>query len=225
MKFNFVRVIFTTVNMLTMISLAAACGWAQAPDGRWDGTITYGTLNVPFIFHFEPNGKVLTASIVNGDTRVSSTEGSFEAGSLRLTFGGSGIRLEATLVDGQLKGTIGSGGKDLRPFIASKYCTCNFEGEAGPDISGTWEVPDSSLRLTIRRKGENTFATLTRPNGELGPLAGRFDGLTFKLHYFDGVRAAVLEIEQRKDGGLDLKFMEPGTDVKKYRAVQATIRK
>jgi hypothetical protein len=35
----------------------------------------------------------------------------------------------------------------------------------------------------------------------------------------------VLEIEQRKDGGLDLKFAEPGTDVKKYMAVQTTTRK
>lgn len=45
------------------------------------------------------------------------------------------------------------------------------------------------------------------------------------LHYFDGVRAAVLEIEQRKDGSLDLKFKEPGTNVKKYRAVQATTQR
>jgi hypothetical protein len=35
----------------------------------------------------------------------------------------------------------------------------------------------------------------------------------------------MLEIEQRKDGGLDLKLMEPGTEVKKYRAVQAATPK
>ena len=212
------------LNMLTLVSLAVACGWAQAPEGRWDGTITYGTLNVPFTIHFEPNGKTLTGSFVNGDTRVSSTEGSFEAGVVRLTFGTSGTRLEARLAEGQLKGTIGNG-QDSRPFTASQYCSCAIEGDAGPDISGTWEIPDSSLRLTIRRKGDDTFATVSRPSGELGPLAGRFDGLTFKLRYFDGVRAAVLEIEQRKDGGLDLKFTEPGTEVKKYRADQATTRK
>jgi hypothetical protein len=213
------------LNMLTMVSLAVACGWAQAPDGRWDGTITYGSLNVPFIIHFEPDGKMLKGSFVNGDTRVSSTEGSFEAGTVRLTFGASGARLEATLADGQLKGAYGSGGEDMHPFTASKFCACGPEGEAGPDISGTWEAQDSSWRLTIRRIGDDTLATVSRPSGELGPLAGRSDGVTFMLHYFDGVRAAVLEIEQRKDGALDLKFTEPGTDVKKYRAVQATIRK
>ncbi len=213
------------LNMLTMVSMAVACGWAQAPEGRWDGTITYGTLNVPFQIHFEPNGKTLTGSFVNGDTRVSSTEGSFDGKAVRLTFGASGTRLEATLADGQLKGTIGSGGQDMHLFTASQFCSCASEGDAGPDISGTWEVPDSNWRLTIRRKGEDTLVTVSRPSGELGPLAGRFDGLTFMLRYFDGVRAALLEIEQRKDGGLDLKFKEPGTDVKKYRAVQATTRK
>lgn len=212
------------LNMLTMVSLAVGYGWVQAPDGRWDGKITYGALNVPFTINFETNGRTLKGSFVNGDTRVSSTEGSFEAGIVRLTFGAAGTRMEATLADGQLKGSIGSG-QDMHPFTASQFCTCGSEGDAGPDISGIWEAPDSNWRLTIRRKGDDTLATVSRPSGELGPLAGRSDGLTFTLHYFDGVRAAVLEIDQRKDGGLDLKLMEPGTDAKKYRAVQATTRK
>src|SRR4249920_3298884 len=96
------------LNMLTMVSLAMAFGWAQAPNapnGRWDGTITYGALKVPFKIHFEPNGQTLKGSFMHGDTRVSSTEGSFDAGSVRLTFGGSGARLEATIKDGELKGT------------------------------------------------------------------------------------------------------------------------
>jgi hypothetical protein len=211
------------LNLLTMVSLAVVCGWAQELDGRWDGKVSYDALEVPFTIHFDPNGKMLKGSLVNGDTRVSSTEGSFESGTLRLAFGTSGIRLEAKLVNGQLKGTIGNG-DHMRLFIASQFCSCAPEGEAGPDISGVWEAPDSNLRLTIQRKDEDTFATVSRSTGELGLLAGRFDGAIFMLHYFDGVRAAVLEIEPRKDGGLDLKFMEPGTDVKKYRAVRAKTR-
>lgn len=213
------------LNMLTMFSLAVACGWTQTLDGRWDGTISYGSLKVPVTIHFETNGKTLKGSFVNGDTRISSTEGSFEAGSVRLSFGASGTRLEATLEDGQLKGAYGSSGQDMHPFTASIFCSCAPEGDAGPDISGTWEAPDSGWRLAIRRKGDDTLATISRPSGELGPLIGRFDGLIFMLHYFDGVRAAALEIEQRKDGGLDLRFTEPGTEVKKYRAIQTTTRK
>lgn len=218
------KIYIMILSMLIMVSLAAVCGWAQAPEGRWDGTVAYGVLNVPFTLHFEPKGKTLTGSFVNGDVRVSSTEGSFEAGSVRLTFGASGTRLEASLADGQLKGMIGSG-EDMHPFTAAMYCSCSVEGDAGPDISGTWETPDSNWRLTIRRKGDDTLAAVSRPGGELGPISGRFDGLTFMLRYFDGARAAMLEVEPRKDGGLDLKFKEPGADVKKYRAVQATSRK
>lgn len=206
------------LQIFTIVALAAICGWAQELDGRWDGRVTYGTLDIPFTIHFEPKGKTIKGSLINGDTRVSSTESNFEAGTLRLIFGASGARLEAKLVNGQLKGTVGNSDQ-MRPFTASQFCSCAPEGEAGPDISGTWEVPDSNQRLTIRRKDEDTFVTLSRPSGELGPLAGRSDGLIFTLHYFDGVRAAVLEIEPRKDGGLDLKFTEPGTDVKKYRAI------
>ncbi len=212
------------LNAFALFSLVMACGWTQALDGRWDGTVSYGALKVPFTIYFEPNGNTLKGSLVNGDTRVSSTEGSFEAGSLRLAFGTSGTRLEATLVNGELKGTIGNG-QDLHPFTASQFCSCAIEGEAGPDISGAWEVPDAKLRLTIRRKGEDTLAHLSRPSGEFGPIAGRFDGVTFTLDYFDGIRAAVLEIEQRKDGSLDVKLMEPGAEVKKYRAVQTTPQK
>jgi hypothetical protein len=212
------------LSALMMISLSMTGGWGQALEGRWDGTIAYGALKIPFTIHFEPDGKTLKGSFVNGDTRVSSTEGSFESGVVRLTFGAAGARLEATLAEGELKGSIGSGG-NMHPFTASQFCSCALEGEAGPDISGTWEVPESNLRLTIRRKGEDTLVNVTRPSGELGPLAGRFDGLIFMLRYFDGIRAAVLEIERRKDGGLDLKFTEPGADVKKYRAVQAAPQK
>lgn len=210
------------LNLLTMISLAAVFGWGQALEGRWDGTISYGTLSVPFRIDFAHDGKTLKGSFINGDTHVTSTEGSVEGGIVRLTFGASGTRLEARLEDGQLKGTYGGGGQEMRPFTASQFCSCGFEGEAGPDISGTWEVPDSNLRLTIRRKGDDTLAVVSRQGDELGPISGRYDGLTFKLHYFDGVRAAVLDIEEGKDGGLDLIFSEPGSEVKKYRAVKAT---
>lgn len=214
------------LSMFTIISVAVSvtCGLAQAPDGRWDGKITYGTLNVPFTIHFESSGKRLTGSFLNGDTQVSSTEGTFEGGRVRLTFGPTGTRLEGVVTDDQLKGTYGSG-QQMHPFTATKFCSCGPVPDEGPDISGAWEVPDSNLRLTIRRKGDETLATILHSSSELGPLAGSFDGLAFMLNYFDGARAAVLEIGPRKDGGLDLKLTEPGTDAKKYRAVPATSRR
>jgi hypothetical protein len=205
-----------------MFLFALSCA-AQAPAGRWDGTIVFGTLKFPFTIYFEGSGNSISGAFVNGDARVSSTSGSFEGGTLRLSFGRLGTRLEAKLADGGLSGSYGSEEQELRPFTASAYCTCSIEGEAGPEIMGAWEVPDAGWRIAIRRKGEDTLATVSRPDGELGPLAGRFDGATFTLRYFDGTRAAMMEIEQRKDGALNLVWREPVIGVTKYKAVRVGV--
>jgi hypothetical protein len=61
---------------------------------------------------------------------------------------------------------------------------------------------------------------LVRPEDELGPLSGRFDGVTFMPHYFDGTRGAALELGPHKDGGLDVVLREPGKDVRKRKAIR-----
>lgn len=189
-------------------------GWAQAPAGRWDGNADFGAMKIPFTIHFEGSGKGLRGSIVNGDKRLSSTAGSFEDGVLRLSFDRS--KAQATLADGQLTGAFESAGRKI-PFTASAYCTCGVEGEAGPDTSGTWAVDDAWWRFAIRRAGDDTIVS----GLEVGPLSGRFDGISFQLHYFDGARAAVMELEP-KDGGLMLAWKVPGAEVRRYRAIKVS---
>ena len=109
----------------------------------------------------------------------------------------------------------------MHPLKASVFCTCGFAGEAGPEIMGSWEVSDNDWKLSARRAGEDTIATISRGANEIGPLSGRFNGSFFELSFFDGNRAALLEIEPRKDGALDLSWMEPGIAVKKMKAVRA----
>lgn len=210
------------LRLLSTTLLTVVSGWADAPSGRWDGMIGIGELKVPFTIHFEGSGAAFTGSFVNGDERVPSTSGSFEDGVVRLVFERLGTQLEATVsdVDG-LNGSYGSAKYGMHPVTALAYCTCAYEGEAGPDIVGAWAVAGLGWRVTIQRKGDDTFATVSRGGSGLGPLTGRFDGLTFQLRYFDGVRAAVVEIEERKDGGLDLVWKEPGEEVKKLKAVRA----
>ena len=70
------------LRILAATFLAAVAGWAQAPAGRWDGTMVFGSLKVPFTMYFEGSGTALTGSFVNGDARAPSTSGSFEAGAL-----------------------------------------------------------------------------------------------------------------------------------------------
>lgn len=200
--------------------LSAASAFAQAPTGRWDASVKVGSLKVPFTMMFEGDGATLAASIVNGDARIRSTSGSFDGKAVRLEFEQTGARLEAALGEGGLKGTFGSTRTGMNPFQAGAYCTCGFPGEAGPEIMGTWDLPEGGGRLVIRRAGDDTMAVLSRGGDEIGPLSGRFNGAFFELSYFDGSRAAVLEIEPRKDGRLDVSWMEPGVATKKLVAIR-----
>lgn len=208
-------------RLLIAVSLAAICSAADVPAGRWDGSLIFGTLKVPFTIHFQGSDTSLTAAFINGGQRVTSTSGSFSNGKLQLLFEPPGTRMEATLSDGVLKGNYSKEKGESVPFTASAYCTCSYEGEAGPEIMGSWQVPDAKWRLEVQRKGEDTLATVSRTDGDIGPLTGRFDGAGFSLHYFDGTRAAVLEIEQRKDKTLDLIWQAPGEETRKYKAISA----
>lgn len=207
-------------RLLLATVLAASSGFAQAPSGRWDGNITIAGLKVPFTIVFENGGAGLAGPFVNGDRRVTSTSGSFEGGVVQLHFGPGGAVLRAKLENEELKGEFGGEKLGMHRITAAPYCTCFYEGEAGPEIMGEWEAPETGWKLSIRRTGEDTLAVVSRPEGSLGPLAGRFDGLSFTLRYFDGTRAAVLEMEPRKDGGLDLVWREPGQAARKLKAVK-----
>ena len=193
--------------MRWILLLAAISAWAQPAPGRWDGNVLFGQLKVPFRLDLKGEGAAITGALINGETSVPATSGGFEAGRLRLGFGESGPKLEATLVEGALKGNIGA-----QTFTASPYCTCGMEGVAGPAIEGSWEIAELGWKLDVKRKGEDTLVMLSRAGERIGPLNGRYDGLAFQLHYFDGKRAAVLELEDRKDGGLDALFTEPGKE-------------
>ena len=209
------------MRLACALLLTALSGYGQFPTGRWDGALSFGNVKVPFTLEFLGTEHKLTGSLLNGDSRVTSTTGSFDNKTLRLVFGSLGTRFEASLANGELKGTYHSRNGAI-PFTASAYCTCSYEGEAGPDTTGVWQSSDSEWRLQIRRKGEDTIATLSQGSDEAGPFWGRFDGAVFNLHHFDGVRAALLEIEPRKDNGLDVIFTEPGRDVRKFKATRAT---
>ena len=205
------------LSYLAAAFLTAAAVWAQAPAGRWDGTLVHGKLKVPFTIQLEGSGPAIHGALVNGDARVSSTSGTFDGKRLLLSFGSSGTKLDASLADGSMHGTFGP-----HSFTASAYCTCGSEGVAGPAIMGLWELAGNGWRLDVKRNGEDTLVTVSRAGESMGPVTGRFDGLTFQLHYFDGTRAAVLELEERKDGGLDVVWMEPDKEPVKGRAVRVT---
>ena len=114
---------------------------AQPPAGRWEATFTVQALKVPVTMNFEGAGQSFTGSLVFGDFRLRSTSGSIEGDKVHLEFEKSGVRLEAKLADRMLEGTFGSTKGGMHPFIASAWCSCAVEGEAGPEITGAWKLP------------------------------------------------------------------------------------
>ncbi|MBI4905186.1 MAG: hypothetical protein HY820_16240 [Acidobacteria bacterium] len=201
--------------MKTALLIAAAyctIASAQKLNGRWDGSITVEMVKVPLQLQMTAEGSAVSASWVNGDRRTASIKGSFADGALRIEFASG--KLEARFNETVFKGTYALNGKAYS-LEAAPYCSCSYEGEAGPDVSGLWTFDDGAATVTLRRQGEDTYATLRRGADEIGPLGGRFDGLQFSLHYFDGVRAMVLELEPNKDGTLAAMLEEPGKSQRK----------
>jgi hypothetical protein len=128
---------------------------------------------------------------------------------VRLPFSKGGS-IEARLDGGSMKGHFITSQGAKHALEAGRYCTCGFEGEAGPDVSGDWTIDGGKGRLSVQRKGEETFVRL---NGSGPVLAGRFDGAVFTLAYFNGdpANAAWLEMEPAKDGkSMLLVWQKPG---------------
>ncbi len=202
------------LNSLWTYFTLAACAFAQGgpQSGRWELVVTMDKLKVPFTMELELKEGAVSGTLVNGPEKSTSTQGSFNGDKLRLAF--NDATLEATLTKGSISGKYGSHAIEGGP-----YCTCGSEGEAGPDISGSWTFDGG--RLVVERKGDDTVAHLLQPEDKTGALTGRFDGLAFLLHHFDGNRAALLEIEPQADGTLDITLKEPRAAARKFRATKA----
>ncbi len=203
---------------------------SQPTSGRWDGTIVLRDLKVPFSMQLDFTQNNVSGAFVNGEEKVSSTQGTLGGGVLRLTFQQYDTMLEANVGLGGLNGEYGGARFGKYGVQAGPYCTCAVAGEAGPDISGTWLVGETGVasstpsRLVIQRKGSDTNVHFLRPEDANGELTGLFDGLSFLLHHFDGARASLMELEPRPDGTLDVTLREPGAVVKKFHAVRMTDR-
>ncbi len=208
-------------SSLLLLGLCISCAMAKEPE-RWDGTIAFGNLKLPFSMQLRIDGATASATFTNpGDPSGLAGKGSFSADKLRLTF--EGATLEGTIDGGSLKGVFATAGGQHK-VDAGRFCTCGFQGEAGPDISGAWTLDGGKGKLAIHRKGEDTFAVLTLDSGATTPtLSGRFDGAVFTLAYFNGnpAGAAWLEIEPDKDARvLSLVYQKPGAHPIRFRATR-----
>jgi thiol-disulfide isomerase/thioredoxin len=191
--------------------IGAASGDAVRLEGRWDAALTVEGVEVPFRFEIASGKAGIAGSFFNGEQRIRSTAGSFENGTLDLTFAQYGGSLTASYADGQLNGRYDRGVRGNFAFHAARAAAVKAAGPgSAPRIDGEWTVAAASTkgeaawRFVVRQSGAEVTATIQRIDGDTGTLTGSYrDGL-FLLSHFSGARPLRLEVRPQADGSLTL---------------------
>jgi len=197
-----------------LILTSVAGAHAQSISGLWDATVKFNDYTIPFPIDFSQNSPDLAASFFNGDDRVTSTSGMRTGDSITVDFGYYATKLNAVLVNGELKGTYGGKRNGFHDFEAKPHRDITPANIAAPDISGAWDLPNESpqgehaWRLIVKQQGTEVSAAILRVDGDTGSLKGSYKDSKFVLNHFDGARASVLELVPKPDGTLDLTLRE-----------------
>lgn len=182
---------------------------AQSISGLWDASVEDNGLVVPFRIELSDQGSSVKGSIVNGNERVISTTGHFENGTLMLTFDHYASKLEAMLIDGNLKGTY------IRPktaysFEAKRFVPSQLTQADVPAIRGLWDVQvksskgEAAWHLIVKQSGADVSATILRVDGDTGALEGTYRDGKFRLSHFAGTSPLLIEVTPAADGTLTL---------------------
>jgi len=211
---------------LALILMSALVAPAQSINGLWDATVQYDDYKIPFPLQLSQKGSEVSASFFNGDNAVTSTAGKLTGSSLTVRFDHYATQLNATLLDGALKGTYGNKRYGFHDFEAKPHVDVTASAEQAPDIGGVWDLPNESpkgehaWRLIIKQNGPDASAAILRVDGDTGSLQGSFRNGKFVLNHFDGARAAVLEIVPKSDGSLDVALKGFHNPTKHFTAVR-----
>jgi len=201
-----------TVLAIFVITLLAS---GQSVEGTWDATVTVNNVSVPFRIEIDGTGADVHSYFFNGDDRVNpSSSGTFQNGSLVLTFDSYATRLEATLNDGVLSGTYGGGSGSAYAFQAKRHdpALAATGDQHAPDISGLWEIQvkspkgESAWHFVVNQARARIDAAILRVDGDTGNLSGNYKDGKFFLSHFTGERPFYVEATPRSDGSLQLQI-------------------
>jgi thiol-disulfide isomerase/thioredoxin len=182
---------------------------AQSINGLWDATVMVNGVEVPFRLELSATGASAKGSFFNGDDRITSTSGSFERGSLSLSYPEYGSKLEAKLNSNQLEGQYSRGTRGAPyAFHATRFAPVDAGNAKVPSIAGLWNVQvasskgESAWRLIVRQSGAEASAVILRVDGDTGTLTGSYRDGKFVLSHFSGARPLRLELTPASDGTL-----------------------
>ena len=186
--------------------------WAQSIAGLWDATLTMNGTEVPFKVGFSGSGADVKGWFFNGDKKEVSNKGTFENGSLVLSFDSYASVLKLTLKDGALDGEYVTRGKGL-PIHAVPAVEHKAADVKAPNIGGLWILENVKSRkgekawnLILEQKGAEISGAILRVDGDTGTLTGRYRDGKFVLSHFSGARAALLVITPESDGRLSVEL-------------------
>jgi thiol-disulfide isomerase/thioredoxin len=201
-----------TVLSIFAITLLAS---GQTVEGTWDATVTVNDVPVPFRIEIDGSGADVRSYFFNGDDRVNpSSSGTFQNGSLALTFDSYATKLEATLNDGVLTGTYGGGSGNAYAFEAKWHDPSLVASgdQHAPDISGLWEIQvkspkgESAWHFVVNQTGAKVEAAVLRVDGDTGTLSGTFKDGKFLLSHFTGERPFYVEVTPQSASSLQLQI-------------------
>jgi thiol-disulfide isomerase/thioredoxin len=201
-----------TVLAIFAITLFAS---GQSVEGTWDATVTVNNVFVPFRIEIDGTGADVHSYFFNGDDRVNpSSSGTFQDGSLVLTFDSYATKLEATFNDGVLTGTYGGSSGNAYAFQAKRHDSSLVASsdQHPPEISGLWEIQvkspkgESAWHFVVNQKGGKIEAAILRVDGDTGILSGNFKDGKFFLSHFTGERPFYVEVTPQSDGSLQLQI-------------------
>jgi thiol-disulfide isomerase/thioredoxin len=180
------------------------------PSGLWDAGVLVNGVLIPFRLELTVARDSVSGAFFNGDDRVRSTAGNYQASALSLRFAQYASSLQARWSDGTLTGAYARAGQPAYAFQARPHVPRPLSNEKIPTIAGQWEIAvqspkgDTAWRLFIRQSGADMTASILRVDGDTGVLSGSYQDGKFVLSHFSGARPLLLEITPATDGSLSL---------------------
>jgi len=182
---------------------------AESPAGTWVGEAAVNGKQVPFRLELRGTGENLQGILLNGRERSASSSGSFSNHHLVLHFDYYANTLDATLIDGTLKGTFG-GHLPIVPVIAHLNGKSPVLSAGAPNISGDWSVAiqgpkgEHTWKLRVHQTGASIVTVIKRIDGDTGNLYGQWHDGKFAVSHFTAAGPSYAELLPQPDGTLQL---------------------
>ncbi|MEP7339746.1 MAG: TlpA disulfide reductase family protein [Acidobacteriota bacterium] len=205
-----------TASLVLWLALLSSGCWQKLPDpaGTWRGLIKNNSgEQVAFTLEVKRDGDKIIGSLVNGDDRTVSTDGTFDGNKLKLRYDFYDATLDATIEGDKLDGTFVRQWQKKtlsRELHATRGdAPTKTSGTSTTGISGEWvmkvgEAPKQSFwRAAFNQQGSQVTGAIIPVSGDWGELTGTFENGELRLNRFDGINCRIFRAKLTPQGTLE----------------------